>query len=678
MVAVIVIVVALVAIGLFIWFFTRDGKKEDCRCSLNMIKRVTAEGSDRMTVGTSSYSGDSRPMITRVSGADILHDIRLESNGNVTAVVAKNIGTSEVSGTYRLTAGNSFSEATVVQESSVDVCECLSLGINSDDVNIDWEGDDVIVPYTNSSDSSINVEIVGDNNWLDISVGGENIMFKARKPNLYNYDRNESVNICIGDKVCRTIRVVQSHYDYDIFDELLSHFSEVAAVKDSEWARSTLMEAYTEAKFQYFGLSTSDRFNLPKLYVRENFPSILDYYGEKENEEQAFGIMCSWMFAMILSEVLPEKRDRIYQLGYDYMVKGRDIPTYGYSFDSDVNVARLVGSTIYAATRNDVNVKHMREELGGSMITYEKEIDETYVNLRPFMPQAPGPYLKEYNVDDRKGKSPNGEIPGGYPVGESTDDHNLKEDAEINEFIVDKYNIDDDVYRQDVIQSISDKETCSCHLFGDPRTVSDKVYGNMTFNPVFGKHNIGVRIPDDGAIADLINLVAEPCSKERNNFLSQQYGRIRPGQGSRDGSANPDPYQQILCDYDIEEGDGCRTGYYNKEGDYISEEDGKDIGDYCTYYKSRLFANSYPSGHSAFIWAAALVLIEVMPDRADKIMKAANAYAANRTVARFHWTSDTIHGRVVGSVLYPIEHATTNLDFTERMNRAKEEYRRLI
>lgn len=53
--------------------------------------------------------------------------------------------------------------------------------------------------------------------------------------------------------------------------------------------------------------------------------------------------------------------------------------------------------------------------------------------------------------------------------------------------------------------------------------------------------------------------------------------------------------------------------------------------------------------------------MEVMPDKAAEIAKAANEFAVNRTVARYHWTSDTIMGRVIGSTLIPILHATTNV-----------------
>jgi len=58
--------------------------------------------------------------------------------------------------------------------------------------------------------------------------------------------------------------------------------------------------------------------------------------------------------------------------------------------------------------------------------------------------------------------------------------------------------------------------------------------------------------------------------------------------------------------------------------------------------KKSLPSNSYPSGHSSGIWGCALTLIELMPERADLIMREANEFAVNRTIARYHWNSDTI------------------------------------
>jgi hypothetical protein len=66
-----------------------------------------------------------------------------------------------------------------------------------------------------------------------------------------------------------------------------------------------------------------------------------------------------------------------------------------------------------------------------------------------------------------------------------------------------------------------------------------------------------------------------------------------------------------------------------------------------------------------------------MPDRADKILKDLNQYAVNRTIARYHWNSDTIQGRIVGSTMVPVLHSITNLDLDKLIEKAKKEYKKI-
>lgn len=376
------------------------------------------------------------------------------------------------------------------------------------------------------------------------------------------------------------------------------------------------------------------------------FPVIYDYFGEKDNENAAYQCL-AWKYAMILAEIVPTKREQLYKLAYEYKAGGKKQPIYGWTKESDPNIARLVASITYAISRDSSKIAELRKECGGSTLTYVNKINEVFIDLSKFMPAAPGPYIPAYSSRTE------------VPV-DAKNTENI--DKSIHEHISRYYNLDtkDAEKRQRTIQAIADKETYFPHIFGKDRTVDGVSHGKMTFHPVFGKHNLGFVIPDNGAIAKLCEAVGMPSSNNRKSLLTPNYGRRRPGQGDIDPSANPIPEQRALVNYAIEEGDGFTTGYYNNNGDYI-KYDGTHIGDYGTYFQSQLYANSYPSGHSTYIWAIALILMEVMPDKAAEIAKAANEFAVNRTVARYHWTSDTIMGRVIGSTLIPILHATTNV-----------------
>lgn len=75
---------------------------------------------------------------------------------------------------------------------------------------------------------------------------------------------------------------------------------------------------------------------------------------------------------------------------------------------------------------------------------------------------------------------------------------------------------------------------------------------------------------------------------------------------------------------------------------------------------------------------AGLILMEVMPDRADKILKAANQFAVNRTITRYHWNSDTIQGRIVATTMVPVMHSITNINLDKMIEAAKKEYKKLL
>ena len=443
------------------------------------------------------------------------------------------------------------------------------------------------------------------------------------------------------------------------FDDLIAYFSKAVEIRKDGKVYQYLSAVYTFVADDYIA-------DEPLIYNKKNFPVIVDYFGDTENPfviSQMFG----WLFAIILTELRPDLRDTIMQMGYDYQIKGASQPTYGWTFDDDPNIARTVAAIYYAVTRQADQIKELMKELGGEPLTYQNDPSEVAVDMTRFMPSAPGPYLPQYANRKR-----------GYPVGAEGGDHTLKEDQMIHDAISEYYSLDSSnpTRRQATIQAISDKEYKKPHLFGKPHTVKDPIYGTMTFNPVFGKHNLGFEIPEDGAIAELFYTVGYWCSYARIPLLNEEYGRKRPGQGDSDGVANADPCQRVLVNYAIEDGDGRPTGYYNQGGDYVDSQ-GNHIGDYTTFYQNAVYANSYPSGHSAEIAGGTTVLCMVMPELAPILMQAMNQYALNRTVTRFHWTSDVKHGLVIGAIMVPILASTTTFKFADLLKKAQKEYKTL-
>ena len=66
---------------------------------------------------------------------------------------------------------------------------------------------------------------------------------------------------------------------------------------------------------------------------------------------------------------------------------------------------------------------------------------------------------------------------------------------------------------------------------------------------------------------------------------------------------------------------------------------------------------SYPSGHTAFGWAWALILTEIAPERADVILARGRAFGESRMVCNVHWYSDVVAGRTIGAAAVARLHA---------------------
>lgn len=431
------------------------------------------------------------------------------------------------------------------------------------------------------------------------------------------------------------------------------------------------------------------KFGLPWLYTEANFPSVYNYYSDKQADKTAVcKTMIGWLCAMQLSELCPSKRNALYKAGYEAGGFNMNSPVYGYHFSSDPNVARLVASAVYAALHslNKPDIEAMRAEVGGSK--YDKTLAELYdeesrthvtdeafyVDLRRFMASAPGPYAPQYT--NRSGINPT------FPD-EKASNGCLKVDMEIYERIVEKYNLPD----QRAVQAIADEDADMHHIFGtDKRNVD----GKYNFNAVFGETTIGKTINPEGKTAALILLVQKAGGSARgilqhaNTSLGNyEYGRLRPGcseeqEGLRK-SFSDDRLNVLTC-FAIEDNDGHKAAYdegdiekyyYDEEGNW-TKEDVQSPEQYEEMAKNLLYANSYPSGHSSGIWSAAMSMIELYPQKANLIMKAANDFALSRTISRYHWNSDVIQGKIIGSIMNPVCHATT--DYAELLQEAQAEF----
>ncbi|MCR5680650.1 MAG: phosphatase PAP2 family protein [Prevotella sp.] len=81
---------------------------------------------------------------------------------------------------------------------------------------------------------------------------------------------------------------------------------------------------------------------------------------------------------------------------------------------------------------------------------------------------------------------------------------------------------------------------------------------------------------------------------------------------------------------------------------------------------------SYPSGHTLLGWSSALLLSEINPANADKLMTRGYMYGDSRLIVGAHWQSDVDAGRLAASAAYAKIHNSAR--FREQMKKAQQEF----
>jgi hypothetical protein len=458
------------------------------------------------------------------------------------------------------------------------------------------------------------------------------------------------------------------------YEGYLDKYSKFAKIERDSYTYRYFYELFREAKSQ---LRIDTCHGLPILLKKENFPTLYEW-GDKGDAQKAQDTLIGWLFSLQLAELKPYYRSGIFKLGYEMGGYDRYTNIYGWKFELDPNVMRILAGCLYPAMKGWCKpvTETLRREVEGSK--YSKTLKQLYTDekrdnvspsgfftdFRVFLPTAPAPYLSTYSKrSDRT-----------YPNEPRDEFDNIKVDRQIHEMIVEAYNLNQPEHYQEVVQAIADKEAKKEHLFG-----KNKETKHYHFHPVFGEDTIGKELPYDGVLGDFAYLCLQTGSASRAIMQSAtitppQYGRLRPGcswKQEAKKNSKTDDRRNILTNFEIEDGDGSPTGYYDKNGNWVYMNGIHNPAEFEEYQKTHLYANSYPSGHSSGMFCCSMVLMELMPNKADRILKAANQYAVNRTIARYHWTSDTINGRVLGSATNAICHAAS--DYYKMLDAIKKE-----
>jgi acid phosphatase (class A) len=84
--------------------------------------------------------------------------------------------------------------------------------------------------------------------------------------------------------------------------------------------------------------------------------------------------------------------------------------------------------------------------------------------------------------------------------------------------------------------------------------------------------------------------------------------------------------------------------YFNRPRPFVIDSGIKPV--------ERVSSNtSYPSGHATFAYVDAIILADMLPEKAAAIFARADAYAHNRVIQGVHYPTDLEAGRISGSVI---------------------------
>ena len=94
---------------------------------------------------------------------------------------------------------------------------------------------------------------------------------------------------------------------------------------------------------------------------------------------------------------------------------------------------------------------------------------------------------------------------------------------------------------------------------------------------------------------------------------------------------------------------------FNRKRPYLT-----DPGPICTAKTDDLAKSpDYPSGHTSWGWAAALIFAEIAPDHATAVLARGRAYGESRVVCGVHTVSAIDAGRVNGAALVAALHSSS-------------------
>lgn len=453
------------------------------------------------------------------------------------------------------------------------------------------------------------------------------------------------------------------------------------------------------------------------MFSPETYRDLINLRGDEMTYiDIAYNSMHAWLMAMQLAELVPtlgtvniNMQTKLFALAYE-LGGGRAVPLYGLHIHADPMIARFAAGACYVMTRcrySFGDMDAMRNEIGGQIINASDWSGLGYkgadgqmqavgylVNSDIIIPSAAGPYangcadrVKPYDQGQPKEQfCLDGAIKNWYQ-------DNYKSDLAVDDYAVTYFNMGAQTgldtwegytseEKQRILEAVAAPRATDHFFFGKKLIKFDGIHDgsraglftNYTYFWFKEVSQAGIDVYEvAGPFADLYNkmftgsgygtptdslkffdTVMAIADNSRYPTFHNQYGRRRPCGGTdRNYSSarsliNGDPLN-ALYNVDV----ACIFADDKTNADKWAKEDG--------FVKEK--PKSYPSGHAAMTWCVAMMLGQMTGDESRLEHYAAAAYqvGVNRTVARYHWQSDVIYGRLFGTMILPIINAMFGL-----------------
>lgn len=497
------------------------------------------------------------------------------------------------------------------------------------------------------------------------------------------------------------------------FEQLLYEFNDILVTRGYNSVQGGMQVydymswAYDFAKRQYDG----DVW----MFVPSTYPLVYDYRGDDMiGAAVGYNAMQAFLMASILAELVPDKgkytntQTLLYGLAYS-LGGGVAYPMYnGKALKADPYAMRDAAGIMYAICRSDEsiaqNIGVYREELGGHEIPasawgdlgyknhkividgwvkgYEVEEVGYAINLKQFIPDAPGPRVEGTTVCDLPLPWYQGQPEEQFDL----DTQNYKIDEEVYCRVVDHFNMMSmtplEVWagysqeKKNILINTAAIPICSKnYMFCRKNVQFDgkvyKTYDGVTYADyfTFSETNEYTGLVLDGPFSNLqgiyrfnavnpngremfIDNVSEMADNMRWSLMDPNYGRCRPGCVCTHDGGERDPEHGAPANelYNIDLSAIVADTIQERED--LLREDGFAADS----------PRSYVSGHSAQIWCIALMLCQMKECEEQKewITKAYQ-YSVCRVIGRYHWMSDVIYGRMIGAMTLPIINAMSGM-----------------